>query len=145
MPLTRTAARDEILALVKTVTDGFSNFVSIYDDTKQDIPTASTTPLQTWARVQITHGPGSQTSLADSSGKTRYTKFGLLTIQVFTPVGDGLTNADTLVESLESGVRNVSTPNGVWFKNVRSNEIGVDGPWFQTNVLAEFQYDQVSS
>src|SRR5690554_1219021 len=143
MPLTRTQARDEILQKVKQVADGLSDFVVIYDSTRQDIPDENSDPLPTWARVVVQHIQGQQSSLSNLSNKRRYTKRGLLTIQLFTPTGDGLQKSDQLVEQFEAAVRNVSTPNGVWFRNVRSSEVGEDGPWFQTNILAEFEYDQV--
>jgi len=143
MPLTRTQARDEILQKVKQVADGLSDFVVIYDSTRQDIPDENSDPLPTWARVVVQHTQGQQSSLSNLSNKRRYTKRGLLTIQLFTPTGDGLQKSDQLVEQFEAAVRNVSTPNGVWFRNVRSSEVGEDGPWFQTNILAEFEYDQV--
>ena len=145
MPLTRTAARDEILTLVKGVADGLTAFVAIYDDTRQDVPKAESSPLLSWARVLVRHVTGTQAALADFSGVRRFTKTGLVTIQLFTPTGDGLTLSDTLTEAFEAAVRTKSTPNGVWFRNVRSIEIGNDGPWFQTNILAEFEYDQISS
>ncbi len=143
MPLTRTAARDQIAALVKTVADGLSDFVGIWDDTRTDIPDAQASPLPSWARIIIRHGPGAQRGLADISSVRRYTQNGILTIQLFTPSGDGLTLADTISEAFLTGVSGVSTPGGVWFKNQRSVEVGNDGPWFQTNVIAEFEYDQI--
>ena len=143
MALTRTQARDEIAALVKGVVDTLgTNFVAIYDDTKTDIPKANDTPLKTWARITVRHVGGAQTSLSDVSGQKRYTKTGLLTIQLFTPAGDGSTAADPLCDQFEAAFRDKSTPGGVWFRNPRSVEIGNDGPWWQTNILGDFQYEQ---
>ena len=89
------------------------------------------------------HFAGAQSSLGNANGLSRYTRTGLLTIQLFTPQGDGLALADTISTAFEEGVRGKRTLNGVIYKNVSSQEIGIDGPWFQTNINADFEYDQV--
>ncbi len=143
MPGTRTQARDDILTLVKSISDKFPDLTMIYDDSREDIPDAEQIPLTSWARVIIQHGPGGQTGLTNHDGVRRYTKTGLLTIQLFEPSTDGLQLADSVSDAFETEISPASTSIGVWFRNVRSNEVGNDGPWFQTNVIAEFTYDHV--
>ena len=138
-------ARDEISALVKAATDAISDFGTlsenvIWDDTRRDIPDAGAT----WARVTIRHLTSEQASLSDDAGVRRYTRRGQVVVQIFTPLkGDGLVAADSIASAIQGAFLGVSTPNGVWFRSVRTNEVGIDGSWFQTNVLAEFQYDEV--
>ncbi len=147
MPLTRADARDEILAVVKAVTDtiaalGTASENVIWDDTQRTKPEGQDPP-PTWARVIVRHVTSELVALVSDAGARRYTKQGLLTIQLFTP-SDGLVSADAIVDQLEIAFRGADTPNGVWFRDPRSNEIGVEGPWFQTNVLIDFRYDQVT-
>lgn len=144
MPLSQTAARDEILTRLKVVTDTIVALAPnvIYEDSDKQPPDGEDPPL-TWARVTVRHVFSAQSALSDDAGKRRYTRDGLVTIQLFTPFNEGLSNADTIASLLQGAFLGVSTPNGVWFRNVRTNEVGVDGPWFQTNVLADFRYDEV--
>lgn len=150
MTLSQTQARNQISVLVKAATDAIAAFGVnpnesenvIWDDTRRDIP-GEENPPATWARVTVRHLTSEQASLSDEAGVRRYTRRGQVTVQIFTPQGDGLVAADTIASAIQDAFLGVSTPNGVWFRSVRTNEVGIDGPWFQTNVLAEFQYDEV--
>ncbi len=151
MTLSQTQARDQIATLVKTATDAIAAFGVnpdesenvIWDDTRRDIPSEESPPA-TWARVTVRHLTSEQASLSDEAGVRRYTRRGQVTVQIFTPLkGDGLVAADSIASAIQGAFLGVSTPNGVWFRSVRTNEVGIDGSWFQTNVLAEFQYDEV--
>ena len=148
MPVTPFEARREIYELLKAVTDtiadlGTASANVIWDDTRKEIPDG-TDPAPTWARVQVRHVTAEQATLADATfGVRRYTNRGIVTVQLFTAGGrDGLKTADPIVTSIKGAFQGVSTPNGVWFRNVRTNEVGTDGPWFQTNILADFEYDE---
>lgn len=145
MPLSQINARNEILDRLKVVTDGISVLAAnVIFDNSDEQPPDGTNPPPTWARVTVRHVTSGQAALSDQSGKRRYTRRGLVTIQLFVPFSEGgLASADTIASSLQGAFLGVSTPNGVWFRNVRTNEVGVDGPWFQMNVLADFQYDEV--
>lgn len=95
-----------------------------------------------WARVVIKHNAGEQRSFGEPLSR-RFARIGVVVVQVFVPAGErGLLTGDRLgkvaldaFEGEESG--------DVWFKNVVQREIGVDGAWHQTNVIAEFEYDVV--
>jgi len=99
-----------------------------------------------WARASILHNPGAggQANLSGDSGKRRYARFGSITIAIFTPVGDGLKLADDFVRVAMSAFEGVDlAPTGVVFLNVRFSEVGPDGTYMLTNVLADFEYDEV--
>lgn len=148
MPTTRTCARDEMLAAVKAVADDLIDTVTgdpvpvIYDDVPDEIEKAD--PPIAWVRATVAHQTGNQATLAGSSGVRRYTRTGLLTVQIFTPTGDGLSVADEYATAFQSALQGKSTPNGVWFRDVTAQEAGIDGPWFQTNVVGTFEYDEVT-
>lgn len=147
MSLTRTAARDEILALFKAAADGLTSAQLdpeniLYQGSRSGrIPSGELTPAPNWARVSVQHSLGSQDAINPNVGQRSYTRSGIVSVQLFTG-RDGLTSADVIAEAIEAAFLGVSTPGGVWFRNVRSVEIGEDGPWFQTNILAEFVYEQ---
>lgn len=141
MPLTQTAARDQMLTLYKTEVDANApGLVTIYDDTKVQVPQGD--PAVEWVRVSVRHLDSRQAALG-GGGVRRYTRNGVVTAQIFTVRGDGLTRADVLSAIIKAAWEGVSTPNGVWFRNVRSVEVGEDGPWFNVNVIADFEYDEV--
>ncbi len=143
MPTTLRGAREEILALVKAVTDTFSNFVVLWPDRPGQSPVSDSSSPKSWARVTIQHGLRRQSTLSGGAGNRRFTASGVVTIQLFSPASDGLQDQDTKAQALRNAFEGVSTPNGVWFRNARSNEVGQDGAWHQTNVLADFEYDEV--
>jgi len=96
-----------------------------------------------WATTQIRHAAGRQTTLASANGSSRFAREGLLTIQIFAPGGKGLQDAYALAKVAVDTYEGSATPGGVWFRNVRLNEVGRDGKFFQVNVLVEFLYDEL--
>lgn len=102
-------------------------------------------PPAPWLRVALKHNPsvGGQASLAGDSGKRRYRRLGTLYVQVFTPVGEGLSANYQLCKIIADALEGVSTPRGVWFRNTRITEIGPTDDWQQINVMADFEYDEV--
>ena len=74
----------------------------------------------------------------------RFRRNGVVTVQIFTPFGDGLTTSDPLVDLVIDALEGEETGSDrIEFKNVSANEVGHDGVWHQTNVTAEFEYDRV--
>lgn len=142
-------ARNEILTLFKTQweADPLSASIQVfYDDVKGDVPQTGdddTFQPSPFARVKIEHTTGGQSTLSGSIGTRTFTRNGLITVQVFTPSGQGLSLADQLVSIVVHAFEGSSTPSQVWFRNVRANEIGKSGPWFQYNVLSDFTYDEI--
>lgn len=131
-------ARDEISALFKAAWDT-TGYPVIWDDVAQ-APPKTRSP---WARHTVRHEDGRQASLANHLGQRRWRRFGTVFIQIFTPVGKGLSEADILIKVAMDAYEGQSTAGGVWFRNVRFREIGADGDWNQVNVLADFEYDEI--
>jgi hypothetical protein len=137
------AAEDAILTLFKTAWDQVSPPVpAVYDNVAQEAPRAGTT----WVRVQIKHNPGAggQTTIGGAPGAKRFTRYGHVVCELFVPTGKGksaYTNlTDTLLAIFEG---KTASFGGAFFYNVRPSEVGQDCDWFQVNVLAEFQWDQI--
>lgn len=137
-----TQARDDILTRFRTewLADGISAGVPlVFEDFDVDL-SASTAP---WARVTVRHATGRQASLSNEAGKRTFRREGTVFVQIFTPFGDGLSLSDSLANIAARAFEGKETPFHVWFRNVRLNEIGRDGHWYNVNVLADYEYDEL--
>lgn len=141
MSLTITAARDDMLKMVRDahLSGSFLDANLIYDDLIGSIPETELT----WARATIRHAGGGQATLSGGLGRQRYTRTGILTIQLFSPSGEGLSSADISAKIFMDAFDGKSSANGVWFRKVRFNEIGPDGNFFNNNIIVEFEYDEI--
>lgn len=101
-------------------------------------PATQNTP---WARVILRHVDGRQSSLAGGLGTQRYDSSGVLTAQIFTPVGRGQTECYSLATKVQNAFRDAKLD--VWFRNVRLNERGASGNFNQIDVRMDFIYDEV--
>ncbi len=146
MPInTTTEARDEILAHFTTAWDAGTPPIPLllYSDKHTDLPDNAP-----YARITVLHNIFEQATvggkLSTGGGGMRFRRFGIVTVQIFTVSGDGLTDSDPLVDLALDAFEGESTGSDrVEFRNARVNEIGQDGPWHQTNVTAEFNYDRI--
>lgn len=100
------------------------------------------TGTEAWARVTYKPNLRSQTSIAGPT-KAKYTAEGIVIIEVYTPTGDGGQLNRSLTTLVETAYEGVSTPNGVWYRNVHTEGPVPDGPWSKSNVYAEWSYDEV--
>lgn len=138
---TPTEARDEILSAHKTAWDADAT-ASLYPLVYWDV--SGEKPETPWARVTVRHQDGEQVTLSNEAGQRRFRHFGVVTVQTFTKYGGGMSLNDELVAVSKNAFEGVTTsPGRVIFLNVRINEVGQEGHWFQTNVLADFEYDEV--
>lgn len=135
-------ARDEILLHFTTKWNAGTPPIPLllYDDKHTDLPDDAP-----YARVTVQHTITPQVTVGGKgTGGQRFRRFGLVTVQIFTPSGDGLTNSDVLVDLAVDAFEGENTGSDrVEFRNVRANEVDQDGPWNQNNVIAEFTYDRV--
>jgi hypothetical protein len=142
MTTTLTQARDEILTVFRDawLASSESNALPVlYPDTDDELPDSGA-----WARVSVRHGTGGQATLANHDGQRRYRHTGFVTVELYTPRGDGLVLNDQLSTIVKHAFEGVTTcPGQVIFRRVRVNEVGPDGQWFHTNVLVDFEYDEV--
>jgi len=137
MSLSLAEARDEIHALFETSWSG-TGVPLHYWDVSVDTPSESNAA---WATVRALWTLGRQRG--HSIGPKRYEREGIVTVQIFTPFGSGLSQSDSLAKIAYDSFEGVDTPNGVWFRNVRVNTVGHSGEWFQVNVIADFIYEEV--
>ena len=67
-------------------------------------------------------------------------------VQIFVPLslGEGLLLDSKLAIIARDAYEGQRTVSDIWFRNVRINEVGSSSDaWFQTNVLAEFFYEEL--
>lgn len=138
MSATFAEANDSILKLFKDAWD-LTTWSVDYENVSGELPTGT----DPWARVTLRHFGGRNSSLAGALGTQRFDRSGTLAVQIFVPTGEGLSEAFALAKIVADAYEGQSTTNGVWFRNVRVNEIGPDGDWFQVNVLVDFTYDEI--
>ncbi len=95
-----------------------------------------------WARASVQTSLSRQTAFGHST--RRYENTGVLSVQIFTPVGVGLKQAKTLAEIVLAGFRGHRTTNGVIFRDMDLVDVGSDGKWYQLNVLVNFEVDEIA-
>lgn len=147
MSLTPEEAKDEILSLFKLTWDAglpgdgivTTGFPVHYPDIAFIVPTAQTS----WLRLVMKTINGGQVTLAGDVGTRRFNREGFIMVQIFTPSGQGQKTGLKLTKLVMSAFEGKATAGGVWFRRVRFNEIGIDGSWYQINVLTDFNYDEV--
>lgn len=142
-------ARDEIYGIFKDAWDASvdtSSILVLYENVPGEPPDdvdTTTGKIPPFARVSVRHFTGQQTTLSGAIGQRTFSREGVVTAQIFTPTGDGLTQSDVLTEVAKNAFEGARTASDVWFINVRVVEVGPSGAWFQVNVLADFRYDAI--
>lgn len=138
MIVSRSNARDRILAPLKVIADAQSLY-AIYDDTNKAVPTSGSVK---WGRISVRHRRGSRTSLGRMDGTTKNTQAGFVFIEIYTPREDGLVDSDLLSAAFAASLRS-GADGDIWIGDVSEVEMGEDGNWFRVDVIAEFQYDLI--
>ena len=130
-------AKDE---LQKMVTDSWNTtgHPIFYEGVGKDRPEDT----QPFARVWIRHTNGRQATLGGRGGRS-FERTGLLTVQVYAPIGKGLRESYPLAKVVADTFEGEASPNGIWFRNVRINEVGKDGAFILTNVIIDFEYNEI--
>lgn len=147
MTLTLAQARDAVISLVDAAWKADAttlSFPMLYDDVKGDNPgeNASTTQATAFGRTTLR----TLTSPQSTQGRRRFLTTAALTVQIFTPFGDGHTLGDPMAKVVLDALRgHVGSTGGFWLSDIAANEIGQDGPWFQTNVVATARYQENAS
>lgn len=108
-------ARDILFALVKA---NFPNYI-VWDDLPAERAEG------TWARASVIHLTGGQVSLAGETGTRRFSRSGVVKVQIFAPVGSGMVEGYSLAQALLIGFELFR--GEVWLRNIRLNEAGTNG------------------
>lgn len=144
---TQAQARDEINGLLKGAVDAYNaaNSVAVQVLAEDVQIKQSDRPDAVSAHFRgpyIKHGTPPDGPTLGGVGGRRFTRAGILIVQVMTPTGDGFTLGDALATVARNAYEGVSTPNGVWFRKVTTKEVGVSGGYYQVNVTGTFEYTE---
>jgi len=108
-----------------------------FDNEKYDNPASAP-----WVRVVVRHR-GSTLECIGGSGNNTYQRTGVVFIQVFTPIDQGVAQADSLSQTARAIFEGITlSSNAIRFNNVVVRELGPDNSWYQINLECEFQYDE---
>lgn len=95
-----------------------------------------------WVRIVVRHD-GSTLEAIGGVGNNKYQRTGRAVIQVFTPINQGVEEADSLAQAARAIFEGITlSSNAIRFNDGVIREIGPDGEWYQVNVEAFFQYDE---
>ena len=98
----------------------------------------------TFVRFDCRQNSGAQASIGDP-GNNRFRHTGIVTIQVFQPMGNSSKDARAKAAAALDIFQGSETENGIHFFDVQARQIGDDqNGYYQINVLASFRYDQVA-
>ena len=143
MPITNTtAARDAIYGTLKdaVAASAYSTLPIYYPDVVKDSPDGDDEFLRVF--VDLTNEV--QKSLGET-GNRRFRVYGMVMVQIFTKYGRGQVNADLISGVVKGAFRGVNTgADAITFRNARVVDVGHSGPYLQTNVFAEFDYDEIA-
>lgn len=133
---------NEILLILKLQIDktSFKGRIKWDNVATKSLPPAGHLP---WLRAVLRHGASFQATLSGATGKRRFRRTGTLVVQCFDIVGQGLAPGGDLPKIVQDAYEGKTSPTGVIFRNVSINEIGPDGDFFQTNVVINFEYDEI--
>lgn len=99
-------------------------------------------PETSWVRLNIDDADTRWASYGDP-GNNVERHFGQVTVQIFVPSGEGEGGALELADQVKGIFRSWSdAASGVRFLvPPYARQVGVDGKWYQINVVAPFQFD----
>jgi len=139
--MTADEARDEMLAVFKAAWDTTGYHV-VWDDTPGTPPEVDGTDKKPWARVNVQHFGGRQSSLGNADGAKRHTFSGMLSVQVFAPAGDGHAIGYPLATLVLNALR-APRRQAIWYREQSLREQPRYGNFSQINVSTLFFYDDV--
>lgn len=138
-------AKDEMIGVFYTAWSADSESASLFVlYPNEEIDDDDTSADAAWARVTIKHFDNrfSPQSLTGGLGTKNYQRDGGITISIFTPIGLGADLGNALTKIVMDAFEGQRS-GGVWFRNVRFNEVGKSGAWDQVNIKANFNYSEI--
>ncbi len=141
-------AYDDIIGAFKTAWDAgvdTAELPVLYPNREGDPPLTddSDSNPKGYAKLFIQHDSGFQATLSDSTALQRWRSTGIVTAQLFAGSATGKLWT-SFVKTVISAWRGVTTTNGVIFRRVAPVEVGIKGSYFQVNVIAAFEYDEIA-
>jgi hypothetical protein len=133
--VTHNEARNTIIAAFNTVWG--STTAVAYDNASYTPPDGNTA----WTSFSVQFNGGKQMSIG-ASGSRDFRRFGIVLIQIFTPAEDSTYNND--VNAMKAlNIFDGKTINSVVFYEGAVDTVGVEGKWFQQNVIVYFYFNEI--
>lgn len=91
------------------------------------------------------HASMPQSGFSNEIGEVKYSSVGVIVIQCKAPLlpGNGFEVAEQMAIIARNAYRGKQTPDCIWFRNARIEEVGPDAGWYLFNTFVEFDYDEV--
>lgn len=113
------------------IADNHADWKVFYDND----PTAENVDAESkWCRVKIETISARQTAIG---GDKRFRYEGMMTVQLFIPVGAGTKDIEDFSEIIKSVFRSVASDE-IKYLTPRTSYQGRDGSWWQENVICPF-------
>lgn len=141
---TMAQADDEMAQLFRVPWEEVAGYVCDWPNHKANDPGEN----DTWARWTLDYADGRQRTYG-KTGERKFSKAGLIYINVYTPLGAGLGSARDASEIAIKAYEGKRSPSDVWFRNVRIESEGHghgggrNKSWWTTLVVAEFYYEHL--
>jgi hypothetical protein len=144
MPVANIAeARDLMVDVFKVAWDAgveSAGVLVIYPDSGTERP-KTTVP---YVVLTVEHNDGGRATIGGKTSGRRFRRFGIITAQIFTPFGGGLTLSDALTTIVLDAYETADPINDkITYEGIHPQEVGQSGAWHQMNVLVSFSYDEV--
>lgn len=110
-----------------------------------DTTTHQRVPTTAYATVTVRHISGESRSLTGAIGSRKFENSGIVEVIVYVPIrldSGARDQAEALAKVASDALRS-STPNGVWFRDTVSRELGSDDTFFAVSTTATFVYDMI--
>jgi len=143
-------AYTQIIDIFRTawLADGNSSVVPIvYDNVEGSDPPDGEDPVTNrvlpWCRISVRDTIEDQECLGPP-GQRRFKNEGIVTVEIYTAVGDGYALGDVLARVAKLSFRGNSTSGGVHFFRVTSRKLGRDPlkrAWARVDVTADYWHE----
>lgn len=130
-----TEAVEALYGIVKTAWEGVSSGPVKWPDSNQAIGVATE-----FLEVNVQHLDGRQASLASDTGLRKFSEAGLITLAVYTQLAGANLRCYTVADAILLALRQAKI-SGMIIRNCRKREVGPDGAFVKTFVIAGFEYE----
>lgn len=128
----------------ETIYQTFANEIGLDLDTRVTFANEDFNPPvgQSWTRLAMIHQTGNQETLQEV-GFRRFLREGIISVQLFFPLNDGLRNTDALIATARAIFEGRTLAGPIWCTDANVFEIGPSDGWFQVNIDTNFAYEEV--
>lgn len=150
MTATHQQAVDHMMGMIKTAWDavtgplnGGEPYTIFWNGVEDEDKAPANVPH---LRAAVRHSFAGRANLQGTTSVRRYTRHGMVSCDVMVPLSIGTVNPTgyALADPIHKAFEGASNSLGIWFRNVRTLEVGAFRPWFRFSVYADFQYDEVT-